>query len=322
MSFDLQITPPSAQTTALAVAEKDRATQEVQAALVIAKKFPRDERLAIQKIKNSCQRPSLANQAIYQYAKGGQNIEGPSIRLAEAVAQHWGNITFGFRVLAVHRGDDGVPVSEVEAYAWDLESNTKRPAHFQVRHWRDKKGGGHQLTDEREIYELVANMAQRRVRACIQSVIPGDVFDEAVEQCTETMKADADTSPTAQKNIVAAFAKFGVSKQQIEKRIQRNLDSITPAQVVSLRKILQSMKDGMSGPGEWFEAAVEGVSVPSLSTDKPLKIEKPKKESPLQKWLAETGLSEDAVRKYADTEVWDVENLTDEQKGQIVADLT
>ena len=41
---------------------------------------------------------------------------------------------------------------------------------------------------------------------------------------------------------------------QIEKRIQRRLDTITAAQLVQLRKIFNSMKDGMSTPADWFEA--------------------------------------------------------------------
>ena len=72
-----------------------RQAQEVQAAMVIAKKFPRDEYEATEKIKRTCQRSTLAEQAIYSYPRGGQNVSGPSIRLAEALAQNWGNIDYG-----------------------------------------------------------------------------------------------------------------------------------------------------------------------------------------------------------------------------------
>ena len=67
------------------------------------------------------------------------------------------------------------------------------------------------------------------------------------------MKAKADTSPEAMQKMVTAFEAFGVTKEQIEKRIQRRLDAIQPAQVVSLKKIYASLRDGMSSPADWFE---------------------------------------------------------------------
>lgn len=242
--------------SALVQIESSRAVQEVQAALVIAKKFPRDQIAATERIKNACTRPTLANVAVYQYARGGSDITGPSIRLAEAIAQQWGNLTFGFTELEQVNGS-----STCEAFCWDLETNTKRSVTFQVPHERHTKRGATRLTDPRDIYELVANNASRRVRACILATIPGDVVEAALEQCDETMRATADVSPKAQAAILASFEKFGVSKEQIEKRIQRKLDAIQPAQVVALRKIHSSLKDGMSQPSEWFEQVVAPANV-------------------------------------------------------------
>lgn len=36
---------------------------------------------------------------------------------------------------------------------------------FELKHWRTTKNGGYKLTDDRDIYELEANMASRRIRA-------------------------------------------------------------------------------------------------------------------------------------------------------------
>jgi hypothetical protein len=255
--------------TASANSESDRAIQEVQASLVIAKRFPRDQISAMDRILNACTRPSLAAQSLYSYAKGGTDITGPSIRLAEAIAQHWGNMTFGVKEIA-RFVKDGVGHSEVEAYAWDLETNTRKPVQFVVKHWRDTKQGGYALKDERDIYELVANQAARRLRSCILAIIPGDVTESAQNQCEATMAADADAGPEAQKRIVESFAKYGVTQAQIEKVIQRRMDSIQPAQVIRLRKIHTSLRDGMSTPGEWFEQT-EGATIdPSVSRLAPL----------------------------------------------------
>ena len=111
-----------------------RQAQEVQAAMIVAKHFPRDERVACDRILNACTRRSLAEGAIYSYSRGGTEVSGPSIRLAECIAQNWGNIDFGYIELEQKNGE-----SQVMAYAWDLETNTRQSKVFSVPHRRDTK---------------------------------------------------------------------------------------------------------------------------------------------------------------------------------------
>jgi hypothetical protein len=234
--------------TAVAATDEQRAITEVQAAMVVARANPRDPIAAMDRILNACTRPSLAASALYSYSRGGSDITGPSIRLAEAIAQCWGNMQFGIRELEQRDG-----VSTVQAYAWDVESNTRREVTFQVKLERHTKKGSYRLEDPRDVYEMVANQGARRLRACILAVIPGDVVEAAVAQCEQTLHAQADTSPQAVARLVEAFAAYGVTREQIERRIQRRLEAIQPAQVVALRKIYTSLRDGMSSPSDWFE---------------------------------------------------------------------
>lgn len=227
-----------------------REIAEVQAAMAIAKRFPRSPIEAMDRILQACTRPKLAEGALYSYARGGAEVTGPSIRLAEAMAQTWGNIQFGIRELEQRNGE-----STVEAFAWDLETNVRQTKVFQVAHKRHTKRGATRLEDPRDIYEMVANQGARRLRACILGVIPGDVTEAAVAQCEETMKASTDVSPAAIKKLSDAFAALGVSKEQIEKRIQCRLEAIRPAQVIQLRKIYQSLRDGMGAISDWFVVA-------------------------------------------------------------------
>lgn len=236
---------------AIAQSDQQRAIAEVQSALIIARANPRDPIAAMDKILNACTRPTLADSAVYTYSRGGSDVTGPSIRLAEAMAQSWGNMQFGIRELDQRNGE-----STVQAFAWDVETNTKREITFQVPHMRYTRNGSKRLEDPRDIYEMIANQGARRLRACILAVIPGDVTEAAVSQCEKTMKAKADTSPEGIQKMVSAFEPFGVSKEQIEARIQRRLDAIQPAQVVSLKKIYASLRDGMSVASEWFEVTV------------------------------------------------------------------
>lgn len=243
-----------------------REMAEVQAAVVMARRFPRDEIRAVEKIRNACSRPTLAESAVYQYSRGGSDVSGPSIRLAEAIASSWGNLQFGVREVEQRNGE-----STCEAFAWDVESNTRVVKTFKVSHVRHTKKGDTILTDPRDIYEMVANQGARRVRACILGIIPGDVVEDAVRQCETTLNAKADTTPEGLKKVAGAFAQYGVTVKQLEARIQRRWDSITAAQVVGLRKIIVSLRDGMSKPDDWFEPIAKDEAKPSEAA-KPKKL--------------------------------------------------
>ncbi|MCK9394176.1 MAG: hypothetical protein M0Q44_01115 [Methylobacter sp.] len=229
--------------------ESDKAIAEIQSAMVIAKKFPRDERAALDRILTACMRPTLAETSQYQYSKGGTDISGPSIRMAESLAQNWGNIQYGIKEVSQENGS-----STVQSYAWDIETNTRREIVFQVPHIRHTKKGAYPITDPREVYELVANQGARRLRACILGLIPGDVQDAAINQCNITLNTSCDMSSDAVAKMISGFSSIGVSKSAIEKKLQRRIDAITPAQMVTMKKIYNSIRDGMSSPNDWFEA--------------------------------------------------------------------
>lgn len=245
--------PISVQREASTEVAVQRELAEVQGAVLMARRFPRDQIKAMDKIIQACTRPSLAEAALYSYSRGGTEITGPSIRLAEVLAQNWGNMSFGMREVE-QRAFAGRPgESTMVSYCWDLESNVRDERVFQVKHVRDTRSGQTKLTDGRDIYETIANQGARRLRACILAVIPGDVVETAVEQCEATLLAKADTSPEAVGKLVTAFEKFGVTREQIETRIQRRIDTIRPAQIVQLRKVWASLNEGMSVASEWFQ---------------------------------------------------------------------
>jgi hypothetical protein len=249
-------------TAAMAEIAKSRESSEVQAAMVLARQFPRDPVRAMDRILNAFQRPTLAEKAMYQYARGGQDITGPSIRAAEAIAIGWGNVQYAVRELEQRNGS-----SSVEAYAWDVETNTRSARTFFVEHKRHTKKGSYALEDPRDIYELVANNGARRLRACILSVIPGDVVDAAMRQAVTTLKSRVNITPELLSSIVEKFAEHGVTKAQIEQRIQRRFDAITPAQVINLGNVLNSLNDGMSAAVDHFEIppAAATATAPGMS---------------------------------------------------------
>ena len=243
-------TADSVSGSAVARSDSERAIKEVEAAMIIAKRFPRNQMQAMDRILQSCSRESLAHSALYEYPRGGELVTGPSIRLAEAIAQQWGNMQFGIRELS-----QSIGVSTVEAFAWDVETNTRSTKVFQVQHIRHTRRGVKRLEDPRDIYEMVANQGARRLRACILAVIPGDVVEAAVRQCEVTVKAAIEVTDEVIQALVDAFAELGVSREQLSAYLGHHLtaDVVSPGEIMRLRKVYQSIKDGFAGADQYFQ---------------------------------------------------------------------
>lgn len=248
-------TVPQTRAGGMTEIAQSRQAQEVQAAVVMARRFPRDTTQALTRILEDCKRSGLAEKAVYEYARGGTKVTGPSIRLAEAIARSWGNIDCGVTELERKQPIGNLPgESTVQAFAWDLETNTRITKVFTIRHFRDTKKGGYALTDERDIYEMIANNGARRLRACILGIVPADIVEQAIEQCDKTMRGGQGPLIDRVRQMVVYFKdQFGVSQEMIEKRLQHKIEATTENELVSLKKIANAIKDGFADRTEYFE---------------------------------------------------------------------
>ena len=239
--------------------EASRAIAEAQGKLVIAKRFPRDEVQSYAKAMEACQRPTMAAKAFYSFPRGGQTVEGPTIRFAEELARCWGNIDYGIKELSQ---DDGK--SEMQAYAWDLETNAQSVQNFTNPHKREKTDKRTKtvvmetLTGQRDIYENNANMATRRLRSRILAILPAWFVEDAIAECKRTLSGQNDTPLIDRvKKMVVQFAKLGVTQEMIEKRLKRKIDTMTSDDFVEYVGIYNAVKGGESKIADWFDAQKE-----------------------------------------------------------------
>lgn len=233
--------------------EASRAIAEAQGKLIIAKRFPRDEIAAYAKAMEACQRPTMAEKAFYSYPRAGQTIEGPTIRFAEELARCWGNIDYGIKELSQDEGK-----SELQAYAWDLETNAQSVQNFTNPHQREAGRKMVTLTSQRDIYENNANMATRRLRSRILAILPAWFVEDCIAECKRTLAGKNDIPLVDRvKKMVVSFAKLGVSQEQIERRLKRKVESMTADDFTEYIGIYNAIKGGESKASEWFEAPVE-----------------------------------------------------------------
>jgi hypothetical protein len=152
----------------------------------------------------------------------------------------------------------------MEAYAWDLETNTSTSQKFTVKHVRDTRRGRQDLTDERDIYEIGANQGARRLRARLLAILPPDLVDAAVNRCRATLAGKTET-PMADRirALVDGFAAIGVTAALIERRVGKKLDQLLPDELVDLRAVYKSIKDGVGKASDYFSDGAQQDAQPA-----------------------------------------------------------
>ena len=241
------------QTSQVGEYQESKQLSEIKGKMFLARQFPRDPEQSLQNVLMECKRPKLAEAAQYEYPKGDSVVTGPSIRLVEVLARHWGNIDSGVAEIDTH-SDHTV----VKAYAWDLENNVSDEKTFTVQHVRTTKRGSYKLTDERDIYEMVANKAARRKRSCLLAVMPGWYVEAALDACNETLHnsvANGKPIEEVREAVVTAFAEFGVSPDNIAAKLSRPIDKLDPNDIVKLRHLYAAIKDGFVKAQDAFDLA-------------------------------------------------------------------
>ena len=106
-----------------------------------------------------------------------------------------------------------------------------------------------------DIYENNANMATRRLRSRILAILPSWFVEDAIEECKKTLAGRNDTPLIDRvKKMVVAFAKIGVTQEQIEKRLKKKIDTMNADDFVEYTGIYNAIKQGESKIAEWFES--------------------------------------------------------------------
>lgn len=243
-----------------ALSAQTREMTEIQAAITVAKRFPRDEIAARVKCSQSCARPNFAASATYSFPRGGKDVSGPSVDLARELARCWGNLNYGLRI--VDADDDTV---HIKGFASDLETNSRVEMEDKFAKLVQRKNKKTSVVewvtpDERDLRELINRRGAILVRNALLQLLPPDLVDDALTECRETMRkaaagAFAKDKQSAIKALALAFDALGVSVEMLEKRLGHELTLISDDEVVELRGIYQSLKDGISKRAEYFEFA-------------------------------------------------------------------
>jgi hypothetical protein len=192
---------------------------------------------------DSCGMYGLAERAFYRYPRSGETVTGATIHLARELARCWGHVQYGLVEL---RRDDEYGQSEMQAWAWDVQTNARVSTTFIVPHARDtRKEGRKQLVDLRDIYENNTNNGSRRVREMIFAILPPWFTEKAKELCNETL-ANGGGKPLAERigDGIRGFGAMGVTVEQLEAKVGRLKDRWDGHDVARIGVIYASIQRG------------------------------------------------------------------------------
>lgn len=259
----IALAPQNPTSTALVAAEaREKATVFIAAEL--ASRNPRDERNAQKAMQESCRNLTLATKAEFSFPRGGERISGPTVVLMRELARCWGNLRYGFEIVA------STPSRlRIIGWAWDMNpgSNTyvQYPDEFELVVQRKDKRTGETVyrdADERDVRELLNKRGAICVRNALKSLIPPQMIEEALERCAAT-KSSGDHErlqkdrPAVVAKLRKGWAKKNVTEEMLVRHLGCKIEAITGEQLVELREIWEAIEEGTTSVEEQFPAPAE-----------------------------------------------------------------
>ena len=269
--------PVVAGTTQATAVEQARAVAEVAAAVRVAQENPRDESRAVARMRQVCSQPALADRAFYSVPRAGGRVEGSSVHLARSLAACWGNVDYGIREL---KRDDEAGESEMQAWAWDQESNVRSSRSFVVPHARmvgsAKRGDKRRerLDDLGDIANNNNSVAARAVRETIFTILPVWYTAEAEALCAATLRGQGGDKPLAAQvaDLVGNYGNtFGVTQGQLEAYVALPTAEWTPQTLAALRVLGGELSRGEKKVADEFgrtddeQTAAKGVTAAEIA---------------------------------------------------------
>lgn len=268
-----------AQSSAVAAA-----TAAIQSRYVMAVRRPRSWDEVRVNLLRECDRPTFAKvneQAGGWYERpvgGGKKASGLSVRFAEAALREAGNM--GVEVVITF---DDERVRRGSVVATDYERNTVVARDFVVEKIMERKQcpngvkplGTRQNSFKETVYllpaddgaveQMTAAVVSKRLRVCIEKLLPGWIVDECRDRLKENIRKAIKADPNAaRKAIVDNFARVGVRASQLEHYLGHGLEGSTEDELLDLRSLFSSIQEGVCTWAEAMEAVAKSAAEASV----------------------------------------------------------
>lgn len=223
------------------------ARAELDVQISTAKAYPRDVRRSVAYAEELATMDEATAQSCFyvlpRKEKDGtkKEVKGGSIRLAEIVANAWGNIHAATRVLE----NDGFHIT-TEGVAWDLETNVKITMPNKVSIRFGGKNGQKEYTANADMQTVLSNAScAKALRNAIFKVVPKALVDRILEKAMTFSVGDQKTLSSKVQEVIDKLTKMGIDKEQMLEYYEcKSAADITPEILRSLIGLGTAIKEG------------------------------------------------------------------------------
>lgn len=254
-----------------------------------AKAYPR----SVKRFTDTCMSMATLNEDVaagmcYSLPRGGKQIEGPSIRMAEVIRQAWGNNHTGQRV--IEEGDEFITA---EGVFFDLESNV-RVVHQVKRRITDKNGQRFNA----DMIGVTANAAcSIAARNAILSGVPKAFWKHIYDAAKKASVGDIKTIASKRTEALGYLAKYGITEARVLASLDASgVEDIDVERLAALRSRIEAIKSKEMSIDDAFPEVSDVNPPEARSRSKG----KPKTEPPQAKTKAKTLLSTDQITHLRD----------------------
>lgn len=230
MDEDVQIQPVSRT----ALESMERGQVEVQ--MEFARRYPRS---VVQAKREALELATLdrktAMSMFYSLPRGGKKIEGPSVRLAEIVANAWGHMRVATRDLDVED-----KVVRVQALCWDIQKNVAVSVEATRKITR---ADGSRYNDDMIAMTMSAARSVA-FRNAVFKVVPLSHVKDVYDRAKLVALGEGKTMEERRKNVLKEFAEVGGSLQNaLDILGRKNEGDITLDDCISLLGLVTAIND-------------------------------------------------------------------------------
>lgn len=215
---------------------------EIDMAIATSRRFPRN----LTKVKQNLLSYATLDEetaaaCFYTLPRGGKNIQGPSVRLAEIAVSCYGNIRAGARVIQTIT-DGPNPHVVVQAVAMDLENNVH--VSIEKRRRITKKKNKTEI-DEDDI-NLASNAGSAiAFRDAVFKIVPMALIKPTFEQCRKVAIGDAKSLVDRRNRMVETFGKMGVTPDRVLAKVEKkSIEEIGLDDIETLLGLFNAIKEG------------------------------------------------------------------------------
>lgn len=187
-----------------------------------------------------------------------KEIRGGSIRLAEIIANSWGNLHAATRIVE----NDGRHIT-AEGVAWDLETNVKMAMQNKVSIRFGEKDGKGGYTANGDMQTVLSNAASAKaLRNAIFKVVPKALIDRVLEKAMTFAVGDQKSVNSKVADLFDKLNKMGISKEKILAYFERaTINDITVEDYKSLIGVGTAIKEGHIKIEDVFKVETENSTL-------------------------------------------------------------